>query len=58
AGAYKEAIRLTPGDAGARYNLGVTYVRLGDKDSALTQYRALKVSDPALADDLLSLITP
>ncbi|MBI5118955.1 tetratricopeptide repeat protein [Candidatus Poribacteria bacterium] len=37
---YREAVRLTPGNADAQYNLGNVYMRLGDAVSAIQCYSA------------------
>jgi tetratricopeptide (TPR) repeat protein len=54
--AYKEAIRIKPDFAEAHYNLGLTYLILGDKGSALDEYRILKDLDKDLANKLFTLI--
>jgi len=38
------------------YNLGETYLKLGNKDLALEQYEILKTLDEELANELLVLI--
>jgi len=54
--AYKQAIRITPDDAGAHSLLGVAYVTIGDKGSALEEYKILKTLDAELANKLFNLI--
>ena len=52
---FKQAIALAP--QGPTYlNLGLTYLRLGDRDSALEQYRQLKERNSILAERLLKQI--
>ena len=53
---FKQAIRLDPDDAKAHYNLGVIYVHLNDRDSALVQYEILKKLDSGLANKLFNII--
>jgi tetratricopeptide (TPR) repeat protein len=54
--AYKQAIRIKPDDAEAHYLLGITYLIIGDKDSALEEYKILKTLDVELAKELFNLI--
>ncbi len=54
--AYKQAIRIKPDDANAHHNLGVTYLILNDRGSALVQYKILKDLDTELANKLFNLI--
>jgi len=54
--AYKEAIRINPDDARAHYNLGVLYILLNDRSSALEEYNILKDLAPHLANELFNLI--
>jgi tetratricopeptide (TPR) repeat protein len=53
---YKEAIRIKPDDAVTHYNLGLTYLDLGDSGSALDEYKILKGLDQELANKLFNLI--
>jgi Flp pilus assembly protein TadD len=53
---FKQAIRLDPDDAKAHYNLGVIYVHLNDRDSALEQYKILESLDSGLANILFDEI--
>jgi len=50
--AFLEAIRLEPGDASARYNLGVTSLVRRERERALEQYQALKRLNGELATRL------
>ena len=54
--AFKQAIRIDPDDAKAHYNLGVTYILIGDRNSALNEYKILKELDIDLANKLFDLI--
>jgi tetratricopeptide (TPR) repeat protein len=52
---FKQAIALAP--QGSLYlNLGLTYLKLGDKASALEQHRMLKDRNSILAEQLLKRI--
>jgi TonB family protein len=54
-GPFKQAIALAP--QGPMYlNLGLTYLKLGDKTSAMEQYHALKEWNSILAEQLLKQI--
>lgn len=55
---FKEAIKLSvgPGTAEARYSLGLSYLKTGDKDSALKEYEILKRFREDLAERLLEEI--
>lgn len=44
--AYKQAIKLKPDYVEAHFNLGLSYLILGDKDSAYDEYELLKNLDP------------
>jgi tetratricopeptide (TPR) repeat protein len=50
--AYKQAIKLKPDYANAHYNLGLTYLILNDKDSAIEEFRILKELTPQSVDNL------
>ena len=52
----KQTIRINPDDADAHANLGVTYLSLHDRDSALEQYKILKNLDTEWANELFNLI--
>jgi len=54
--AYKQAIRITPDLANAHYNLGVAYLILNDRGSALEEYKILKELNPEMANKLFNLI--
>jgi tetratricopeptide (TPR) repeat protein len=54
--AYKEAVRLEPRMANARFNLGVASLQLGDFKGAYEAYRGLEPLDPQVAAKLLDLI--
>jgi len=54
--AFKEAIRIKPDYAKAYYDLGVTYLQLGDKGSAMEQYKILKNLNADLANQLFNMI--
>ena len=54
--ALQQAIHLKPNDAEAHLNLGVAYLILGDRDSALEEYKILKTLDQNLANDLFGFL--
>ena len=54
--AYKQAIRINPDDALAHYNLGLAYLFLNNRGSALEQYKILKNLDSELANQLFNKI--
>jgi len=54
--AYKEAIRINPNYTSAHYNIGCVYLSIGDKDSALAEYKILKELDINLANRLFDLM--
>ncbi|MGQ9746809.1 MAG: trypsin-like peptidase domain-containing protein [Candidatus Caldatribacteriaceae bacterium] len=53
---FRQDIDSESDDAEAHYNLGVAYLLLNDRDSALEQYKILKNLDPEMADELFNLI--
>jgi uncharacterized membrane protein YhaH (DUF805 family) len=53
---YKQAIRINPDYAETYYNLGAAYLRVGDKGSALEEYKILKTLDTEKANELFNLI--
>ena len=55
-GALKQAIALRPRYATARYNLGVTLIKVGDIEGAREQYQALNEFDVTIAEALLKEI--
>jgi len=54
--ACKQAIRIEPDDVDTHYNLGLTYLILGDNGSALDEYKILKDLDQDSANKLFNLI--
>ena len=50
--AYNRSLELSPNFPRARYNAGVSYIRLRNKDGAMAQYNALLSIDKSLADRL------
>ena len=54
--AARSAIRLTPGDAEARLNLGIASAELGDRDESMRQYEALMKADEPRAQVLKAMI--
>src|SRR5438067_904109 len=54
--AVQQAIHLKPNDAEAHLNLGAAYLILGDRDSALEEYKILKTLDQNLANDLFGFL--
>ncbi len=54
--AYKQAIRIDPDNADAHFSLGLAYVYLKDRDSALEQYKILESLDSELANKLFNII--
>jgi len=54
--AFNQAIRIKPDYAKAHYNLGIIYLVLNDRGSALEQYKILKTLDPEMANQLFNLI--
>jgi len=50
------AVKLNPNDAYAHFNLGAAYILLGDKSSALEEYKILKNLDEGFANKLFKLI--
>jgi len=54
--AYIQAVRIDPDYAEAHYSLGVAYLLIKDRDSALNEYKILKELDIDLANKLFDLI--
>ena len=54
--AFKQAIHLQPDFAEAHYNLGIIFLFLGDKGSALDEYKILKDLNQEKADELFKAI--
>jgi tetratricopeptide (TPR) repeat protein len=50
--ALRQAVRINPGLAAARFNLGFRLLRRGDLAGANEQYEALRILDPAVAENL------
>ena len=50
--AFKQALAANPASSAARYELGMTYLKIGDKQSAMNEYTILKDLNPQLADAL------
>ena len=46
--AYKQAARLRPDQPDAYYNLGLAYLEIGDRESAIAQSRLLEAIDVEL----------
>ncbi len=46
---YKQEVEKNPDDAEAHYNLGVVYLQLNDRGSALEEYKILKKLDTEMA---------
>jgi len=55
---FNSALNLNPSLDKARYNLGRSYLRAGDKDAAFTQYEILRSQRSDWADRLLALLNP
>ena len=47
---------IDPDDADVQYNLGITYLQLEDRGSAIEQYKILKKLDTEKANDLFNEI--
>jgi tetratricopeptide (TPR) repeat protein len=54
--ACKQAIRIDPDNASAHLDLGFSYLGIGDKNSALNEYKILKELDINLANQLFDFI--
>jgi len=50
---YKEAINVNPDDADSHYKLGILYLLLENKRSALEEYKILKYLFPSMADGIM-----
>jgi len=53
---FKQAIKIDPEHTEANYNLGVAYINLKDRGSAMEQYKILKKLDTELANKLFNNI--
>ena len=49
---FEQALRLDANFNQARFNLGVVYLSLNDKESALKQYQILRILVPKAAAEL------
>jgi len=54
--AFKQAIRIDPDYAEAHYSLGVAYLLIRDRNSALNEYKILKELNIDLANELFDLL--
>ncbi len=54
--AFRKALSLNPGNTGAHFNLGMTYLCLDDKTAAMKEYEWLKSGDYKLAARLFERI--
>jgi cytochrome c-type biogenesis protein CcmH/NrfG len=52
---YERALKLAPGDATVRGDLGSSYYLMGDKDKALAEYAQTIAADPGNANALFNL---
>ena len=53
---FKQAIKISPDNAKAHYNLGVAYISLSDRGSAMGQMMILRRLDYVLSYELYNLI--
>ena len=53
---FKQAIRINPDFVLAHFNLGISYFLIGDKSSALNEYKILKELDIDKANELFDFI--
>lgn len=53
---YKEVTRIRPNDAEVHFALRVAYLKYGDKDSAIEEYKIIKELDKELAKELFKYI--
>ena len=56
--AFNNAVNYNPNFDRARFNLGRAYLKMGDRDSANTQYEILRGANSDWADRLFVLINP
>jgi tetratricopeptide (TPR) repeat protein len=54
--AFKKSLEVSPDFEPVHFQLGKTYLKLGDRDSAIEQYRILGEKNPSLAEILLKEI--
>ena len=50
---YRQAIMINPDDTEAHFKLGISFLVLKDRRSALEEYKVLKGLSPRMADELL-----
>jgi len=53
---FKQAIKINPDDAKVHISLGLAYLGLNDRGSAVEQYKILKKLDTELANKLFNAI--
>jgi tetratricopeptide (TPR) repeat protein len=53
---FKQAIKINPDDAKVHISLGLAYLGLNDRGSAMEQYKILKKLDTELANKLFNAI--
>ena len=53
---FKQAIKINPDDAKVHISLGLAYLGLNDRGSAVEQYKILKKLDTELANKLFNEI--
>jgi len=56
--AFEQAIRIKPDHADAHCFLGMVYVAIKNKGSALEEYKILKILDKEKANELFNIIYP
>jgi len=56
--ACKNTLKIQPGYTEAHYVLGICYTALGEKESAMAEYKILRTLDDSLADELFKEIAP
>jgi tetratricopeptide (TPR) repeat protein len=54
--AYRKAIKLNPNDSLSHYKLAKAYLKIGNKDLALEEYKILQTPDGKLEKELFNLI--
>jgi len=53
---FKQAIKINPDDAKVHISLGLAYLGLNDRGSAMEQYKILKKLDTEMANELFNVI--
>ena len=53
---FKRVIRINPDNAEAQFNLGLAYINMNYRNSALVQYEILKSLNTEYANELLDII--